>query len=270
MLRRLVEDGKPDYFAVVFDAPGKTFRDDVVPAVQGEPRRDARRSRRAQIEPLHELVRAHGWPLLMVEGVEADDVIGTLAAQAAAAGIDTVISSSDKDLTQLVTPAHQDGQHDEQRDLRRGRRARQVRRAPRPGARSSDAHRRRGRQRARRGQGRAEDRRQVARAIRHARQRHRATRARSAAWSATTCARRCRGCRRASACSPSRPIASCRSRSPDLVIGAARRRHDQGAVRALRVQAVAEGHRRRDSARRRGRDREARRDRCRRAAAGTR
>ena len=57
-----------------------------------------------QIAPLHELVRAHGWPLLMVEGVEADDVIGTLATQAAAAGIDTLISSSDKDLTQLVRP----------------------------------------------------------------------------------------------------------------------------------------------------------------------
>ena len=57
-----------------------------------------------QIEPLHELVRAHGWPLLMVEGVEADDVIGTLARQAKAAGIDTMISTSDKDLAQLVEP----------------------------------------------------------------------------------------------------------------------------------------------------------------------
>ena len=57
-----------------------------------------------QIEPLHELVRAHGWPLLMVEGVEADDVIGTLATQAVAAGIDCVISTSDKDLAQLVRP----------------------------------------------------------------------------------------------------------------------------------------------------------------------
>ena len=55
-----------------------------------------------QIEPLHELVRAHGWPLLMVEGVEADDVIGTLAVAAAAQGIDCVISTSDKDLAQLV------------------------------------------------------------------------------------------------------------------------------------------------------------------------
>jgi DNA polymerase-1 len=103
MLRRLVIDGKPDYFAVVFDAPGKTFRDAWYA--------DYKANRRAmpddltlQIEPLHELVRAHGWPLLMIEGVEADDVIGTLARQANAAGIDTVISTSDKDLAQLVKP----------------------------------------------------------------------------------------------------------------------------------------------------------------------
>jgi len=103
MLRRMVEDGKPDYFAVVFDAPGKTFRDDWYP--------DYKANRVAmpddlvlQIAPLHDLVRAQGWPLLMVEGVEADDVIGTLARSAAQAGIDTMISSGDKDLTQLVTP----------------------------------------------------------------------------------------------------------------------------------------------------------------------
>ncbi len=103
MLRRLVIDGKPDYFAVVFDAPGKTFRDAWYA--------DYKANRAAmpddlslQIEPLHELVRAHGWPLLMVEGVEADDVIGTLARQAKAAGIETIISSSDKDLAQLVEP----------------------------------------------------------------------------------------------------------------------------------------------------------------------
>ncbi|MGE5169621.1 MAG: DNA polymerase I [Rudaea sp.] len=103
MLRRLVIDGKPDYFAVVFDAPGKTFRDALYA--------DYKANRAAmpddlslQIEPLHALVRAHGWPLLMVEGVEADDVIGTLARQAKAAGVETIISSSDKDLAQLVEP----------------------------------------------------------------------------------------------------------------------------------------------------------------------
>ncbi len=103
MLRRMVEDGKPDYFAVVFDAPGKTFRDDWYPAYKAN-RPPMPEDLAAQIAPLHELVRAHGWPLLMVEGVEADDVIGTLAVQARAEGIDTIISSSDKDLTQLVRP----------------------------------------------------------------------------------------------------------------------------------------------------------------------
>ena len=102
MLRRMAEDGKPDYFAVVFDAPGKTFRDAWYPQYKAN-RPPMPEDLVAQIEPLHALVRANGWPLLMVEGVEADDVIGTLAAQAAAAGIDTVISTGDKDLAQLVT-----------------------------------------------------------------------------------------------------------------------------------------------------------------------
>ncbi len=103
MLRRMVEDGKPDYFAVVFDAPGKTFRDDWYPdyKAQRPPMPD---DLAAQIAPLHELVRAHGWPLLMIAGVEADDVIGTLATQAAARGIDCLVSTSDKDLAQLVRP----------------------------------------------------------------------------------------------------------------------------------------------------------------------
>ena len=103
MLRRLVIDGKPDYFAVVFDAPGKTFRDGWYPEYKAN-RPAMPDDLVLQIEPLHECVRAQGWPLLMVEGVEADDVIGTLARQAKAAGIDTLISTSDKDLAQLVEP----------------------------------------------------------------------------------------------------------------------------------------------------------------------
>jgi DNA polymerase I len=103
MLRRLVIDGKPDYFAVVFDAPGKTFRDDWYPEYKAN-RAAMPDDLTRQIEPLHALVRAHGWPLLMVEGVEADDVIGTLARQACDAGIQTIISTSDKDLAQLVCP----------------------------------------------------------------------------------------------------------------------------------------------------------------------
>jgi 5'-3' exonuclease len=103
MLRRIVDDDKPDYFAVVFDAPGKTFRDALYPQYKAN-RPPMPDDLAAQIEPLHALVRAHGWPLVMIEGVEADDVIGTLAKQARAIGIDTTISSSDKDLAQLVEP----------------------------------------------------------------------------------------------------------------------------------------------------------------------
>ena len=103
MLRRLVIDGKPDYFAVVFDAPGRTFRDDWYPQYKAN-RQAMPDDLTLQIAPLHELVRAHGWPLLMVEGVEADDVIGTLVREAKAGGIETIVSTSDKDLAQLVEP----------------------------------------------------------------------------------------------------------------------------------------------------------------------
>jgi DNA polymerase-1 len=103
MLRRLVIDDKPDRFAVVFDAPGRTFRDGWYAEYKAN-RQAMPDDLSLQIEPLHELVRAHGWPLLMVQGVEADDVIGTLACQAKGAGVETVISTSDKDLAQLVEP----------------------------------------------------------------------------------------------------------------------------------------------------------------------
>jgi len=103
MLRRMVEDGKPDYFAVVFDAPGRTFRDDWYPQYKAN-RPPMPDDLVRQLEPLKELVRANGWPLLVVDGVEADDVIGTLAKAAKREGIDTLISTSDKDLAQLVEP----------------------------------------------------------------------------------------------------------------------------------------------------------------------
>ena len=103
MLRRLVEDGKPDQFAVVFDAPGKTFRDDWYPEYKAN-RQAMPDDLARQIEPLHELIVAYGWPLLMIEGVEADDVIGTLVRRAEAQGYDAVISTGDKDLAQLITP----------------------------------------------------------------------------------------------------------------------------------------------------------------------
>jgi len=103
MLRRLHKDVPSNYSACVFDAKGKTFRDDLYPEYKaGRPPMPEDLSR--QIVPLRESIRAMGWPLLEVEGVEADDVIGTLALEAEGRGIRTVISSGDKDLTQLVGP----------------------------------------------------------------------------------------------------------------------------------------------------------------------
>jgi DNA polymerase-1 len=101
MLKRLRREIPADYIACVFDAKGKTFRDEWYPQYKANrpPMPDDLAS---QIEPLGDLVRALGWPLLAVEGVEADDVIGTLARQASAAGIRTVISTGDKDIAQLV------------------------------------------------------------------------------------------------------------------------------------------------------------------------
>ena len=103
MLRRLMDEYRPEYMAVVFDTPGPTFRDDLYPAYKAT-RPPMPEDLREQIEPLHTLVRALGLPLLAVPEVEADDVIGTLATQAAAAGIGTLISTGDKDLAQLVGP----------------------------------------------------------------------------------------------------------------------------------------------------------------------
>jgi DNA polymerase-1 len=104
MLRRLHKDVAADYSACIFDAKGKTFRDDLYERYKAN-RPPMPDDLGAQIEPLHECIRAMGWPLLEVEGVEADDVIATLAGRAEAHGVRTVISSSDKDLTQLVDPA---------------------------------------------------------------------------------------------------------------------------------------------------------------------
>jgi DNA polymerase I len=103
MLRKLVEEYRPEYVAVVFDTPGKTFRDDIYPEYKAH-RPPMPDDLREQIEPLHAIVRAMGLPLLAVPEVEADDVIGTLAMQAAAQGLHTLISTGDKDLAQLVGP----------------------------------------------------------------------------------------------------------------------------------------------------------------------
>ncbi|MHB1618692.1 MAG: DNA polymerase I [Sulfuricella sp.] len=101
MLRRLHKDYSADYSACVFDAKGKTFRDDLYPQYKAH-RPPMPDDLVRQIEPLHEAIRAMGWPLLMVDGVEADDVIGTLAELAWKQGIRTVISTGDKDMAQLV------------------------------------------------------------------------------------------------------------------------------------------------------------------------
>ncbi|MBW8898740.1 MAG: DNA polymerase I [Massilia sp.] len=101
MLRRLRADFPAAYIACVFDAKGKTFRDDLYPEYKAT-RASMPEDLAKQIEPIHEVVRHMGWPILMVEGVEADDVIGTLAAQATARGLNTVVSTGDKDLAQLV------------------------------------------------------------------------------------------------------------------------------------------------------------------------
>jgi DNA polymerase-1 len=103
MLRRLVNDYKADFLGCVFDAKGRTFRDDVYPEYKAN-RAPMPDELATQIEPLMEAIRAMGWPLLVVDGVEADDVIATLAREAAAQGIRTVVSTGDKDLAQLVNP----------------------------------------------------------------------------------------------------------------------------------------------------------------------
>ena len=104
MIRKLFEEYPSDHAAVVFDAKGKTFRDDLYDEYKAN-REAMPDDLRAQIEPLYDIIDALGFPRLVVPGVEADDVIGTLAKQAEALGWSTVISTGDKDMAQLVTPA---------------------------------------------------------------------------------------------------------------------------------------------------------------------
>jgi DNA polymerase-1 len=101
MLYKLLDERQPTHMAVVFDAPGKTFRSDLYAEYKAN-RPPMPDELRAQVAPLLEAIEAMGIPLLRIEGVEADDVIGTLARQAAAVGSATVISTGDKDFAQLV------------------------------------------------------------------------------------------------------------------------------------------------------------------------
>jgi DNA polymerase-1 len=102
MLRKLISDYQTEYFTVVFDAKGKTFRHELYPAYKANrPAMDD--NLRVQIEPLQQLIRTMGLPLIIEEGVEADDVLGALAQKAASEGFEVIISTGDKDMAQLVT-----------------------------------------------------------------------------------------------------------------------------------------------------------------------
>ncbi|UOA09767.1 DNA polymerase I [Methylobacter sp. S3L5C] len=102
MLRKLIADYQSDYITVVFDAPGKTFRNDLYDQYKAH-RPPMPDDLRVQIEPLHHLIRAMGLPLIMEPDVEADDVLGALAQYAEGQGFDVIISTGDKDMAQLVT-----------------------------------------------------------------------------------------------------------------------------------------------------------------------
>ncbi len=101
MVKKLLREYQPTHMAVVFDAKGKTFRDNLYEQYKAT-RPPMPEELAAQIEPLHEMIRALGIPVIVEEGVEADDVIGTLAKQAREQGFDVVISTGDKDMAQLV------------------------------------------------------------------------------------------------------------------------------------------------------------------------
>lgn len=102
MLRKLMQELTPPYMAVIFDAPGATFRDQIAPNYKAQ-RPPTPEDLIPQIKPLHAIIHALGIPLLSISGVEADDVIGTLATQAEQAGLTVLIITSDKDFAQLVT-----------------------------------------------------------------------------------------------------------------------------------------------------------------------
>ena len=103
MLKSLYKQYQPHQMAVIFDAKGKTFRNDIYPDYKAN-RPPMPDDLREQIEPLHQIVKAMGFPLIAIEGVEADDVIGTIAHHATQAGRETIISTGDKDMAQLVNP----------------------------------------------------------------------------------------------------------------------------------------------------------------------
>lgn len=101
MIRRLLKDHPDSPSVVIFDAKGKTFRDDIYPEYKAH-RPAMPDDLREQIEPIHNIIKAMGLPLIIIDGVEADDVIGTYARQATEQGLDVIVSTGDKDMAQLV------------------------------------------------------------------------------------------------------------------------------------------------------------------------
>ena len=104
MLKKLIDSTNAERFAVIFDAPGKTFRDDMYPEYKAN-REKMPEDLRVQVKPLYEIIEALGYPLLVVPGVEADDVIGTLARQAEEADESVLISTGDKDFSSFIKSA---------------------------------------------------------------------------------------------------------------------------------------------------------------------
>ena len=101
MLRSLVKSYPGSLIVVIFDAKGKTFRDDIYPQYKAN-RPPMPDDMRPQVEPIHQIIQARGFPLIVIDGVEADDVIGTYAQEATALEIPVVVSTGDKDMAQLV------------------------------------------------------------------------------------------------------------------------------------------------------------------------
>ena len=165
MLLKFMKDYQPRRIAVVFDAPGRTFRDDLFAEYKAH-RPPMPDDLRAQIEPLLEIIEAQGLPLLRIAGVEADDVIGTLACRAARAGQTVLISTGDKDMAQLVDGSITLINTMSNSRARPRRREGQVRRLSGADHRLPRARRRQLGQHPRHRQGRPEDRRQAAAAVR--------------------------------------------------------------------------------------------------------
>jgi DNA polymerase-1 len=130
MLAKFLKDYDPERIAVVFDAPGKTFRDELFAEYKAQ-RPPMPDDLRVQIQPLFEAVRGMGLPILRETGVEADDVIGTLACAAAKENLSVLISTGDKDMAQLVSPPDHADQYHERHGARSRRREDEVRRLPR-------------------------------------------------------------------------------------------------------------------------------------------